>query len=115
MPRAGSSPEFLITGLSGLFALAVGYREELFYRIYVIGALRERGAGAAAAILVSTGLFAAGHAYQGWPGILSSSLVGAAMAVAAVRGFRLHALALAHAAYDFGVLMAAFAFASGST
>jgi hypothetical protein len=37
------------------------------------------------------------------------------MAVAAVRGFRLHALALAHAAYDFGVLMAAFAFASGST
>ena len=115
VPSAGNSPDLLVILLSGLFAIAVGYREELFYRVYVIGALRERGAGTAAAVLVSTGLFAAGHAYQGLPGIVSSLLVGAVMAAAASGGFRLHALALAHAAYDFGVLMAAFGFASGST
>ncbi len=109
VPPTGSSPYLPLILLSGFFAVAVGYREELFYRVYVIGALRDRGAGTAAAVLVSTGLFAAGHAYQGLPGILSSLVVGAVMAVAAIRGFRLHALALAHAAYDFGVLMAALA------
>ncbi|PKL23973.1 MAG: hypothetical protein CVV47_11950 [Spirochaetae bacterium HGW-Spirochaetae-3] len=108
----GMSPA-AVAALTALFSIAVAYREELFYRLYVIGSLRERGAGTIAAILVSTTLFAAGHAYQGLPGILSSLLVGAAMAAAATGGFGLHALSAAHAAYDFCVLSAAFGLFGG--
>jgi len=110
IPSLAGAKLAAVVPLAALFSVAVAYREELFYRLYVIGSLRERGAGKAAAILVSTALFAAGHAYQGAPGVLSSLLVGAAMAVAATRGFGLHALAAAHAAYDFCVLSAAFTY-----
>lgn len=111
LPRPTNTPPALTVTLSALFALAVAYREELFYRLYLIGSLRKRGAGAAAAVLVSTLAFAAGHSWQGLPGIVSALLVGAALGAAAARGCRLHALALAHAAYDFGVLVTAFALA----
>jgi len=108
IPLPTNAPPAAIVTLCALFSVAVAYREELFYRIYVMGALGERGAGTAAAIAVSTALFAAGHAYQGPAGILSSTLAGLLMAGAAARGFRLHALAWAHAAYDFFVLVTAF-------
>jgi len=110
LPQPTNTPPALTVTLSALFALAVAYREELFYRLYIIGSLRGRGASAVAAVLVSTLLFAAGHSWQGLPGIVSALLVGAALGTAAVRGCRLHALALAHAAYNFGVLLAAFGF-----
>ena len=108
IPQPMNTPPALIVTLSALFSLAVAYREELFYRLYLIGSLRNHGANAAAAVAVSTLVFAAGHAWQGLPGIVSALLVGAIMGVATVRGLKLHALALAHAAYDFGVLLAAF-------
>jgi membrane protease YdiL (CAAX protease family) len=108
LPQPPNTPPALTVTLSALFALAVAYREELLYRLYIIGSLRGRGAGAVAAVLVSTLAFAVGHGWQGLPGIVSALLIGAALGVAAVRGCRLHALALAHAAYDFGVLLAAF-------
>ncbi len=108
LPAADGIPAAGLVGLSALFSVAVAYREESFYRVYLLRSLRERGAGTAAAVLVSTGLFAAGHAYQGVPGMVSALLVGLAAAAAAVMGWSLHALAMAHAAYDFGVLLAAF-------
>jgi hypothetical protein len=114
LPGSAGAPRALIIIAAALFSLAVAYREELFYRIYIVHALKARGAGSLAAILVSTCLFAAGHAYQGSAGILSALLVGATLATAANKGFKLHALALAHAVYDFGVLMAALGLAGGS-
>jgi hypothetical protein len=108
LPPPDGIPTAGLVALSALFSFAVAYREESFYRVYLLRSLRERGAGKAAAILVSTGLFAAGHTYQGAPGIVSATFVGLAAAIAAVMGWSLHALALAHAAYDFGVLLAAF-------
>ncbi len=108
----GASPAIIIAA-AACFSLAVAYREELFYRIYVMRTLQDRGAGTLAAMLVSTGLFAAGHAYQGGAGIVSALLVGAVFAAAASRGFRLHALAMAHAVYDLGVLLAALGLVGG--
>ncbi len=113
LPGTPGAPPAVIIAAGACFSLAVAYREELFYRIYVMRALHDRGAGTLAAVLVSTGLFAAGHAYQGAAGIVSALLVGAVFATAASRGFRLHALALAHAVYDFGVLLAALGLAGG--
>lgn len=103
VPRASYGPAAFIIA-SALFSMTVAYREELFYRMYLLGELQRRGARQGAAILVSTLLFAAGHAYQGPRGILSSLMVGALMAIAATRGCKLHALAMAHAAYNFGIL-----------
>ncbi len=94
--------------LSAAFALAVACREELFYRVYLIETLKEHGAGKAAAVMVSTGLFALGHTWQGVPGILSSTLAGSVLALAALQGFRFSSLVLAHAAYNFGVIASAF-------
>lgn len=108
VPAAGGTSPAGLAALSALFSIAVAYREETFYRVYLLRSLRERGAGTAAAILVTTGLFAAGHAYQGAPGIVSALFVGLAASTAAVMGWSLHSLAMAHAAYDFGVLLAAF-------
>ncbi|MBU0926414.1 MAG: CPBP family intramembrane metalloprotease [Spirochaetes bacterium] len=104
---AGARPAEAVA-LAALFSVAVALREELFYRLYVIGSLRERGTGGIPAILVSTLLFAAGHAYQGPQGIASSLLMGAAMALATVKGYGLFPLAAAHATYNFLVLLAAF-------
>lgn len=108
LPPAAGLSEASLLGLCAAFALAVGYREELFYRLYVIGSLRERGARPIAAALVSTLVFAAGHAYQGVAGVAASLAVGALLASAALAGLGLHALAWAHALYDFIVLLAAF-------
>ncbi|HPE89303.1 MAG TPA: CPBP family intramembrane metalloprotease [Spirochaetia bacterium] len=103
----GAAPAALVA-LSAAFAIAVAYREELFYRCYLLGALTGRGAGPLAAAAVSTGLFAAGHAYQGPAGMISAAAVGSALAAARLRGARLHGLAWGHAAYDFAVLLAGF-------
>lgn len=111
LPGIPGAPRAVIVVAAACFSLAVAYREELFYRIYVVHALQDRGSGDLAAILMSTVLFAGGHAYQGPAGIVSALLVGSALATAASKGFRLHALALAHAVYDFGVLLAAFSLA----
>ncbi len=104
---SGSMPGgvFLYLAVSALFALAIGYREELVYRIYAIGALRETGVTRFSALMVSAILFTAGHAYQGAPGIIAACLAGIALALLALKGFNLHALAWGHAAYDFFVLI----------
>lgn len=101
-----------LVALSAAFAIAVAYREELFYRCYLLGALTGRGAGAFAAAAVSTGLFAAAHAYQGPTGLIGSAIVGAALSAARLRGARLHALSWGHAAYDFVVLLVGFGLAA---
>lgn len=110
-PPGGVRPELLVP-LSALFAVAVGYREELFYRLYVVKSIVDRGGGKAAAIAVSTALFAAGHSYQGIRGMVAAAAVGLPLATAAAAGWKLHPLAIAHAAYDFIVLASAF-FGSG--
>lgn len=108
IPSASGVTLPALLALAALFSAAVGYREELFYRLYVIGSLRDRGASNAAAALASACLFAAGHAYQGIAGIAVAAFVGLALAAATVKGWKLHALALAHAAYDTAVLWSAF-------
>jgi membrane protease YdiL (CAAX protease family) len=94
------------------FSVAVGYREELFYRAYIMHSLRAHGASPLASILLSTALFAAGHAYQGASGMASSALLGLALAFAYSKGVRLHALAWAHAGYNALILYGAMGFLS---
>jgi membrane protease YdiL (CAAX protease family) len=107
---ADQEAPFVTASLIALFSIAVGYREELFYRAYIMHSLRARGASPSAAVLLSTALFAAGHAYQGAAGMASSALLGLALALAYSKGVRLHALAWAHAGYNALILYGALGF-----
>lgn len=100
--------------LVGLFCLAVGYREELFYRGYAIRSMLSLGAGDKAAWTLSSLLFAAGHAYQGPAGMLSSGLIGLVFGRAFLRGGSLHALAWAHALFDFLIFAGALGYFGGT-
>lgn len=100
--------------LVGLFCLAVGYREELFYRGYAIRSMLSLGAGDKAAWALSSLLFAAGHAYQGPAGMLSSGLIGLIFGRAYLKGGSLHALAWAHALVNFLIFAGALGYFGGA-
>jgi uncharacterized protein len=103
-PGETLSPAAMMALAAG-FALASAYREELFYRAYLLGACRLRSAPPGAAIVVSVVLFAWGHAYQGPAGMAAAVLIGLFLAIAWSRGTSVHALAWGHGAYNMGILV----------
>ncbi len=91
--------------LALLFCVATGYREELFFRSYLLTRFSSMGLAPAAAAASSAVLFAAGHAYQGIGGALFALVQGTIFAFAYYRKSSIHVLALAHALYNFGLLL----------
>lgn len=91
--------------LALLFSLAAGYREELFYRMYLIESLRSRAVPIVATVLAPVALFAAGHAYQGPAGAAQAGVLGLILTAFYLKGFSVHALAWAHASFNFGILV----------
>jgi uncharacterized protein len=89
--------------LAAGFSLASAYREELFYRAYLLGSCRQRSLRLGGCA-VSVVLFAWGHAYQGPAGMAAAALIGLFLAIAWSRGTSVHALAWGHAAYNLGIL-----------
>ncbi len=98
---AGAAPAVL-----ALLSLVTGYREELFYRCYLVPRLSAMGVPAAASVAAAAAVFAAGHAYQGPLAVVLALAQGAAFGALLLRGTSLHGLALAHALYNFIVLLA---------
>lgn len=94
-----------MVALSTGFALASAYREELFYRVYLLGTCQQRSAPPAAAVGISVILFTWGHAYQGLTGVVAAAAMGLFLALAWLRGISVHALAWGHAAYNLGILL----------
>jgi membrane protease YdiL (CAAX protease family) len=92
--------------LAAAFSLLTGYREELFFRAYLLTRLRQSGLPAAAAVAASGLLFASGHAYQGLAGLAVALALGLYFAVAFTRLGNLHRVAWAHALYNLTVLAA---------
>lgn len=84
--------------------LAIGYREELFYRAYLLVRAEEAGLHPAAAIAGSTVLFAIGHLYQGLSAVVIALVIGVVLAAIFRWRGSLHGIALAHAAYNAAVL-----------
>ena len=91
--------------LLGPYALMIGYREELFFRGFLISGMRRLGAGAAAAVVASAALFAIGHLYQGPAAALFAALQALLFGWLYVRLRPLHALAWTHAAYNAAALI----------
>jgi membrane protease YdiL (CAAX protease family) len=90
-----------------LSCAAVGYTEELYFRVYLLKRLGEAGLAPFWAATVSVLLFASAHGLQGALGLLLASLIGAWLCFRRFRGASLHELAWAHALYDAGVMIAA--------
>ena len=95
-----------ISPLSGillaLLCLVTGYREELFFRSYLLTELEPFGR--AAAVTVSTLLFALGHLYQGVPACIGTGLLGVFLSAVFLRTRNIHVIALAHGLYNIGTL-----------
>ncbi|TVR02455.1 MAG: CPBP family intramembrane metalloprotease [Spirochaetaceae bacterium] len=88
-----------------LTSVVTGYREEIFFRSYLLTRLEQMDAPRPAAIAVSTLLFASGHLYQGWSGFAVAALLGVLFAVVFLRRRNLHAIAWGHALYNMVALI----------
>ncbi len=82
-----------------LLSITAGVWEELLYRGFLVGYLAPH-AGMVAALLLSAAAFGFGHIYQGWRGVLNTTLLGLVFAGLYVLSQSLWWLMLAHALID---------------
>ena len=92
--------------LALVFGVATGYREELFFRGYLITRFVDMGLPGPAALGASCVLFALGHLYQGLGGFVTALCLGLLFGTLFLRSRNLHRLAIAHALYNTLVLAA---------
>jgi hypothetical protein len=88
-----------------VFCLVTGYREELFFRSYLLTRFQRLQLPVFLGIGTSTLLFAAGHVYQGAAGLAVALIQGLYFSILFVRFKNVHPLALAHGLYNATVLM----------
>jgi len=90
--------------LAVMFGLTAGYREEFFFRSYLLTRLEEVGVAVPAAAAVSTAAFCLGHLYEGPLGIAVTAALGVLLCAAWLRWKNLHVIAVAHGLYNALVL-----------
>ncbi len=93
--------------LAAVSALAIGYREEIFFRAFIADRAEEAGVDPRVALGVAALVFAAGHVYQGLAGFVISLAIGMVLAGVYLRTRSLHGVAIAHGLYNLLVLLAA--------
>jgi membrane protease YdiL (CAAX protease family) len=98
--------DWRLVPLALAFGILTGYREELFFRGYLITRFRDASVPAAYAAGASCLLFALGHVYQGLAGFVTALLLGILFSVLFIRRRNLHPLAIAHGLYNTMVLVA---------
>ena len=86
------------------FGLVAGYREELYFRAYLLGRFEQAGVPRAAAVAASTVLFALGHLYEGILGLALALVMGAYFALVYLRSRSLHVPAIAHGLFNAAAL-----------
>jgi membrane protease YdiL (CAAX protease family) len=90
-----------------LATLAIGYREEIFYRAYLASRAEELGLTPRQLLYAGTLVFGLGHLYQGIGGLLVSVAVGIVFAEVFLRSRSLHGIAIAHGLFNFLTLLQA--------
>ena len=91
--------------LLALLCVITGYREELFFRSYLYAELVEVGWRSHTAIAASALLFSIGHLYEGIASFLGTAAIGVFLGWCFLRLRNIHLLAIAHAIYNFLVIM----------
>ncbi len=98
-----AQPGLLI--LLALVSLAGAYREELFFRSYLLTELEPFGK--ATAIMAGSLLFGVGHLYQGAGAFVVTALIGLFLSWLFLRTRNVHVVALTHGIYNYLVILAA--------
>lgn len=93
--------------LAFLSTLAIGYREEIFFRAFIADRAEEAGTDPKIALAAAAFIFALGHLYQGVLGFIVSLTIGLVLAAVYLRTRSLHGIAIAHGLYNLVVLLAA--------
>lgn len=86
--------------------LAIGYREEIFYRAYLTDRAEEAEVNPRLALAMGALIFAAGHLYQGIMGFAIALAIGLFLGELYYRTRSLHGIAIAHGLYNLLVLLA---------
>ncbi|MBN1798266.1 MAG: CPBP family intramembrane metalloprotease [Spirochaetales bacterium] len=86
--------------LVALFCLVVGYREELFFRSYLLTRFSELSLNRHVAALISSTIFGGAHLYQNIFGFLVTFMLGLFFCYVFYEWKNIHIIALAHAAYN---------------
>ena len=94
--------------LAVAFGVATGYREEFFFRSYLLERLREIGLSSTVAVVLSTALFCLGHLYEGILAIATAAALGVLFCLVYMRRRNLHLIALGHGLYNAAVLCVGF-------
>ncbi len=85
--------------------LSTGYREELFFRSYMLTEFISETKSRTSVVIAVSLLFAAGHLYQGILGFVITFTIGIFFSIAFLKNRNVHTIAIGHALYDFGVLL----------
>jgi membrane protease YdiL (CAAX protease family) len=96
------------SGLPSALALCMvsGYREELFFRAYLLTRLGQIGVPAGFAVAGGSLLFSLGHLYEGPLAVALTAVQGVYLSLVFLKLKNLHVLAIAHGAYNFTMLCA---------
>lgn len=84
-------------------SLLAGYREEIFFRSYLITRMEQLGSPVVVSVAVTSVLFGLGHIYEGLAGLIVTTVLGAYLAIVYIKVRNLHVVALAHGLYNFTV------------
>ena len=91
-------------------SLAVGYREELYFRCYLLTRMRDMQVSQPVRIGIASLLFALGHLYQGVVAVIVAMAAGIILSIAFERHRNIHIIAIAHSLYNaVGIAFTAFA------
>jgi len=88
-----------------LTCIVAGYREELFFRAYLITNFKRSGLNTYYAVTISVVLFSMGHLYQGVVGFWGTALIGLYFSLIFLRCRNVHIIAIAHGLYNFTTLL----------
>jgi hypothetical protein len=87
-----------------LSSLAIAYREEAFFRAYLLTRFEQLSVNPALGVVVAAAAFSLGHLYQGVGGVSVAFLLGLYLGWIYIRRRSVHIVAVAHGIYNFSVL-----------
>jgi membrane protease YdiL (CAAX protease family) len=90
--------------LALLSSLAIAYREEAFFRAYLLTRFEQLSLGPVSSVLLGAVAFSLGHLYQGFGGALIAFVLGIYLGWVYLKRRSVHVVAVAHALYNFAVL-----------
>ncbi len=90
--------------LALLSSLAIAYREEAFFRAYLLTRFEQLSLGPVSSVLLGAAAFSLGHIYQGFGGALIAFVLGVYLGWVYLKRRSVHVVAVAHALYNFAVL-----------